>query len=146
MGALAAKQFLVSKVIEQAEVEHMPLSDVEKKVLEFTELHPSLPDIHEVNEQFERGYDSDEYEAKVAGLLKNARARDGRQSADREQQWTDVLEALRKEDHYILVMTAQAFGSGSVSGSGNRSGKLLIYIAIGIAMALIFIFEGLLKH
>ena len=66
MDAVAAKQFLISKVIGQAEVEQVSISEVEKKMLHFTEVHPSLPDIYEVNTQFEQNYDSDEYEAKVA--------------------------------------------------------------------------------
>ena len=76
MEPTAAKQFLISRVIEEAGVEQVSLSEVEKKMLYFTEVHPSLPDIYEVNTEFERDYDSDEYEAKIAGLLKNARDRD----------------------------------------------------------------------
>jgi hypothetical protein len=30
-------------------------------MLYFTEVHPSLPDIYEVNAEFERSYDTDEY-------------------------------------------------------------------------------------
>ena len=36
-------------------------------MLYFTEVHSSLPDIYEVNTEFESSYDRDEYEAKVAG-------------------------------------------------------------------------------
>lgn len=49
MDAVAAKQFLISKVIGQAEVEQVSISEVEKKMLHFTEVHPSLPDMYEVN-------------------------------------------------------------------------------------------------
>ncbi len=70
MESTAAKQFLISKVVEQAGLERLPLSEVEKKMLCFTEVHPSLPDIYEVNAEFERDYDSDEYEAKITGLLR----------------------------------------------------------------------------
>jgi len=136
MDTVAAKQFLISRVIAEAELERAPLSDVEKKMLHFTEVHPSLPDIYDVYAEFERDYNSDEYEKKVAGLLKNARDNDRKQSADAEQPWKDALNALRAEDHYILVMTGQAFGFGSES-RGSRFRDFLIYISIGVGVVLL---------
>jgi len=123
-------------VIAEAELERVPLSDVEKKMLHFTEVHPSLPDIYDVYAEFERDYNSDEYERKVAELLKNARDNDRKQSADAEQPWKDALNALRAEDHYILVMTGQAFGFGSES-RGSRFRDFLIYISIGVGVVLL---------
>ena len=137
MDATSAKQFLISKVIEEAEFELVSLSEIEKKMLYFTEVHPSLPDIYEVNAAFERDYDSDEYEVKIAGLLKNARDRDSHSSPNGEQDWKDALDALKKEDHYILVMVAQAFGRVSVSGDGHRVRDFLIYIAVGIGVVIV---------
>jgi hypothetical protein len=136
MDPTAAKQFLISRVVEQAEYEHLSLSEVERKMLCFTEVHVSLPDIYEVYAEFESSCDSDEYEAKVASLLRNARDRDRNESSSREQTWKDALDALRKEDHYILVMVAQAFGAVSATRTGNRLRDLLIYIAIGVALIL----------
>jgi ribosomal protein L11 methylase PrmA len=143
MEPTAAKQFLISSVIEEAGVEQVSLSEVEKKMLYFTEVHPSLPDIYEVNAEFERDYDNDEYEAKIAGLLKNARDRDRRSSASREQDWKDALDALKHEDHYILVMVSQAFGFGSASAGGHRVRDFLIYIVVGIALVLFIVLKTL---
>jgi len=143
MEPTAAKQFLISSVIEEAGVEQVSLSEVEKKMLYFTEVHPSLPDIYEVNTEFERDYDSDEYEAKIAGLLKNARDRDRQSSPSREQDWKDALDALKHEDHYILVMVGQAFGFGSASSGGHRVRDFLIYIAVGIGIVLLLVFASL---
>jgi hypothetical protein len=81
MDSTAAKQFLISRVVDEAKVEGVPLSEVETKMLYFTEVHPSLPDMYEVNAEFERSYDSDEYEAKIASLLKKAREKDRSDSA-----------------------------------------------------------------
>jgi predicted nucleotidyltransferase component of viral defense system len=111
MDSIAAKQFLISRVVEQAKFEFAPLSEIERKMLYFTEVHPTLPDIYKVNEEFERKYDADEYEAKIVDLLKNARTRDSQDSPTLNQQWKDALNALKKEDHYILVMTDLAFGT-----------------------------------
>jgi len=145
MEPTAAKQFLISRVIEEAGVEQVSLSEVEKKMLYFTEVHPSLPDIYEVNAGFERDYDSDEYEAKIVGLLKNARDRDRQSSASREQDWKDALDALKHEDHYILVMVSQAFGFGSASAGGHPVRDFLIYIVVGIALVLFIVLKTLWK-
>lgn len=142
MDPVAAKQFLISRVIEEANLEAIPLSEIEKKMLQFTEVYPTIPDIYEVNDEFERNYDSDEYEKKIALLLKNARDRDEQGNPSRKQEWIDSLAALREEDHYILVMTNQAFGE-DFNGSyflGVRTRDLLIYTAIGIVIVLMIIF------
>ena len=120
MDAATAQQFLISKVVEEAGIEGVALSDIEKKMLQFTEVNSPPPDVYEVNEQFEREYDSDQYEAKVTALLKNARERDAKNSAIAEQQWKDALESLEHEDHYILAMCAEAFGRGSAQGASSR--------------------------
>lgn len=136
MNSVDAKQFLIDRVIEEAELEQVSLSEVERKMLYFTEVQPSLPDIYEINAEFERNYDADEYEDKIADFLKSARDRDSRTSPDREQEWKDALSALNKEDHYILVMVGQAFRAGSAAGGGNRLRDLLIYVAIGVGLVL----------
>jgi hypothetical protein len=137
MEPTAAKEFLISRVIQEAAVEQVDLSDVERKMLYFTEVHAPIPDIYETNAEFERNYNSYEYEAKVASLLKNARDRDRNESSSREQGWKDALDALKKEDHYILVMVAQAFGGASHTRKSSRLRDFLMYIAIGVGLVLI---------
>jgi len=144
MNPTDAKQFLIARVLREAELEHVPLSEIEKKMLHFTEGHPSLPDIHQVNDEFERNYNSDEYEAKVAGLLKNARDRDSQSSPNREEEWKEALTALKKEDHYILVMVSQAFGSSAPTGR-HRVRDLLIYMVVGIGVVLLLVLLTLWK-
>jgi hypothetical protein len=137
MDSTAAKQLLISKVIEQAEFEHVSLSEVETKMLYFTEVYPSLPDIYQVNAEFERDYDSDEYEAKITELLKNARDRDSHSYSGREQDWQDAINALRKEDHYILVLLYRAFPEYRNSLlPTHRIRDYTIYIAIGVGLVL----------
>ena len=143
MNVVAAKQFLIARVIEEAELQQVLLSDVEKKMLYFTEVHPSLPDIYEINAEFERNYDAAEYEDKVAALLRSARDRDSRPSPVREQEWKDALDAVKKEDHYILVMVRQAFGVGLAASGGKRLRDLLIYGAIGVGLVLIVILASM---
>jgi hypothetical protein len=140
MESTKAKQFLIDKVVEQAKFENAPLSEIERKMLYFTEAHPSLPDIYQVNEEFERSYNADDYEMKVVRLLKGARALDQNQNPEREQQWKDALDALRHEDHYILVMVHQAFGRGQAIGGRSRLRDFLLYIAIAVGLiAILFL-------
>lgn len=47
MDGATAKQFLISKVIEEAEIEGVALSDIEKKMLHFTEVNSPPPDVYE---------------------------------------------------------------------------------------------------
>lgn len=145
MGAATAKQFLISKVIEEAGIEGVALSDVEKKMLEFTEVNSPPPDVYEANDQFEREYDSDQYEAKIATLLKNARERDAKNSAIAEQQWKDALESLKEEDHYILVMAVEAFGWDAAHGRSYRQQKYAIYALILICITLCLLMMHYLK-
>jgi hypothetical protein len=141
MDTIAAKEFLISRVVDEATAERVKLSEIERKMLYFTEAHPSLPDIREVYDEFERKYDADDYEDKIAALLKHARERDQHLSDSREQNWKDALDVLKREDHYILVMVHQAFGAGTAAnpGKGSRLRDFLIYIAIGVVFVLILL-------
>jgi hypothetical protein len=147
MDASAAKQFFISKVIAEAELEHVNLSEIEKKMLHFTEVHPSLSDIYEINAEFERDYNRDEYEAKIAGLLRKARRRDGESSSSQELEWKDALDALNKEDHYILVLLYCAFSDYRKSLlPKHRIRDYTIYIAIRIAVVFVAIEAAILSH
>jgi hypothetical protein len=69
------KEFLISKIVEEAQRENVPLSDVERKMLYFTESGWTLPDIMKVSEDFDREYDQDKYERKIAKLVRKADSR-----------------------------------------------------------------------
>jgi hypothetical protein len=51
-----AKEFLVSRIITESQREGVPLSEVERKMLYFSETAWTLPDIGEVNDAFDREY------------------------------------------------------------------------------------------
>lgn len=146
MDAIGAKQFFISKVIEEAEFEHIKLSTIEKKMLYFTEAHPSLPDIYEVNTEFERDYDTEEYEQKIAGLLRNSRSRDSH-TFPSLQEWEEAIEALKKEDHYILVMLDRAFPEyRKTLLPTHRVRNYLIDIAIGLTVVIVAIGIAIWSH
>lgn len=63
-SAREAKEFLVSRIVEEARRENVPLSEIERKMLYFSETFWTLPHIMDVNDQFQREYDDREYERK----------------------------------------------------------------------------------
>ena len=124
--AQRGKEFLISQILEEAEREDVTLSEIERKMLQFTETEESLPDIYDVNDQFEREYDTAKYEKKVAGLVRNAYRRGCKESGETKGRWKKAIADLRKEDHYLLVMVNQGLEPSAVVGYG---------IGIGIAVA-----------
>jgi hypothetical protein len=59
-------RLVVQKIVSRALQNGVPLSEVERKMLLFSETSPTLPDIAEVNDAFDRDYDRLEYENKMA--------------------------------------------------------------------------------
>ncbi|HXU18520.1 MAG TPA: hypothetical protein VN708_25660, partial [Terriglobales bacterium] len=78
-SAREAKEFLVARIIEQAERENVSLSEVERKMLYFSETNWTLPDMMEVSQQFDREYNQDQYEKTIAELVRNATEHDRKQ-------------------------------------------------------------------
>ncbi|MGH9829066.1 MAG: hypothetical protein ACREDR_38090 [Blastocatellia bacterium] len=107
-AAHQAKEFLISRVLQEAAVESISISEIERKMLYFSEQQQEPDDLFEVNAQFDEQYNAQEYEAKIAGLIKRAYERDKGSSDQLAQQWLDQIRALQREDHYILVMVSQA--------------------------------------
>lgn len=133
--AQRAKEFLIAQVVEEAQRENEPLSEVERKMLYFTETEATLPDIYEVNAQFDSAYDSVEYEKKIAGLLRTAFQRNRKESVESERRWKHAVADLRKEDHYLLVMVDQSLQPASdfwivAIGSIALSASLLAAISL----------------
>ena len=73
MNTKEAKDFLVQESAEQAVLENVSLSDVERRMMYFTENDPASCDNPlELNQEFEAQYDTVEYEAKMSLLLDHA--------------------------------------------------------------------------
>jgi hypothetical protein len=64
-----AKEFLVSYIVAEAQHENVALSEIERKMLYFTESGWTLPDMMKVSEDFDREYDQSKYERKIAKLI-----------------------------------------------------------------------------
>ena len=104
MDEREAKDFLVQQAAEQASLEDVPLSDLEKRMMYFTESGYVPEDPIKLNEEFEAQYDTQEYEEKISKLLKNAHKRISAESEAKRQTWDDAIKVLGAGDHYIMVM------------------------------------------
>lgn len=123
-----AKEFLVGRIVTEAQREKVPLSEVERKMLYFSETSWTLLDIAKVNDAFGLEYDQTEYEQKIARLIGKLWA-DAR--ADNKEEFDALREAvnvLGREDHYLLVLIA-------VAGASVRPrGDVLKLVAIALAI------------
>ncbi len=99
-----AKEFLIGQIVDQAKRQGVALSDVERKMLYFSETGWTLPDIEEVNLAFERKIDQPEYERKLGELARSASDRLRRENKPGSEGWADAVKLLRKEGHYLLVI------------------------------------------
>jgi hypothetical protein len=100
-----AKDFLVEQTVEQAALEGVPLADVEKRMMYFTESHAASCDSPiELNDEFEAQCDTKEYETKISRLLHDAYRRLKEENPERAQKWDQAIRTLRKGDHYVLVL------------------------------------------
>lgn len=107
-GSREAKDFLVSRIAAEAQREGVPLSDVERKMLYFSETAWTLPDMMQIFEEFDREYDRITYERKITRLIRNAAQHDRGESLSQYETWLSAIRLLKREDHYILVMIQQA--------------------------------------
>ena len=99
-----AKEFLIAKIVAEAQRENIPLSEVERKMLYFTETGWTLPDIMKASEDFDRDYNQDKYEQKVARLVAKTDRHIREGTRDDYDSWWAAIRFLEREDHYISVM------------------------------------------
>jgi hypothetical protein len=126
-NSMDAKEFIVSRIVEEASLDNVSLSELERKMLYFSEVSPTLPDMMEVAEKFEAKYDTEEYEKKIRRLSRKAFERGRKESPENAQRWRDAIKVLQKEDHYILVMLdVRGPGMPNVPRSWADRAKLLI--------------------
>lgn len=99
-----AKDYLASRIVDEAKRQGAPLTEVERKMLYFTETGWTLPDMKAINAEFDRDYDQDEYERKIAALAGRIQQCDESQSELELEDWDNAIEKLSRGDHYLLVL------------------------------------------
>jgi len=107
MHVRQAKDFLVQQTAEQAALDNVLLSDLEKRMMYFTETGECPEDPISLNEAFEAEYDTSTYEKKISLLMAKAYRRIKRESPEKLRLWNDSFRVLSKGDHYILLFWRQ---------------------------------------
>jgi glutaredoxin-related protein len=134
-NSMEAKEFIISRIAQEARRHNTSLSELERKMLYFSEVCPTLPDMMEVAEKFEAEYDTEKYEKKIRDLSRKAFERDRKESPEIAQLWRDAIKVLRKEDHYVLVMLdVPGPATLDVPRSGADLAKLLVAGLVVAAM------------
>ena len=128
-----AKEFLIGKLLDQAARDGYPMSEIERKMLYFSETGWTLPDSMRVNELFTRDYDTPAYEWKIRHLAKNFRKEGSLRKPEELACWDEALGVLRGEDHYLLVLIDVPPEARPTSGQRVK----LIGVAVAIAAAIV---------
>ena len=97
--------FLTTRVAEEARRHSVHLTDAEIKQLSFTEETATEEEIAAAR-AFDDANDTDEFEAKISKLLRNAFDQDVK--GGMRALWQEHLASLRNQDVYVLVMVDQA--------------------------------------
>jgi hypothetical protein len=104
MRVSEAKDFLVQQTAEEAALEGVPLSNLEKRMMYFTETGECPEDPLTLNEEFDKEYDTDEYETKIKKLLANAHRRLKKEQSPALAEWEESLKVFDQTDDYILIL------------------------------------------
>ncbi len=102
------KEFIAASIAAQAQRDATPLSDIERKMLLFSEVGWAPPDIMEASDEFDRQYDPNEYEKKISTIIKHLDKRLQKDSPAEYDDWKSAVQYLRPKDHYVNVMIGQA--------------------------------------
>lgn len=99
-----AKDYLASRIVDEAKREGATLTEVEQKMLSFSERGSTLADMKTVSAEFDRDYDQGEYERRIGALASRIQARDEEQAGPEQEAWDAAVEKLSRGDHYLLVL------------------------------------------
>jgi hypothetical protein len=128
----SAKQFLLTKLEEQALRDAVPLSDM--RMFLFSEASASEEMVAAVRE-FDATGDSSRYEKKISKLLHRA-FRCDKKLPEGVSQWKQSLKALKGEDFYGMVMLDQAGLPVAAGGYLDVLRQSWPYAAIMLAIGL----------
>lgn len=101
----AAKDFLVDKIVSEAARQDIPLSNVEREMLYWTEDDLLSPHMLQIAEELARECSDQEYEAKIGSLVQSLQSH---LTPEERDLWDDAVPQLCEGDHYLLVLIGAA--------------------------------------
>ncbi|HEY2466424.1 MAG TPA: hypothetical protein VGI45_01115 [Terracidiphilus sp.] len=126
-----AKEYLVHRILAQADRDATPLSDIERKMLYFSETGWTLPNMMTISQEFDQAYDQDEYERKIGQIVR--RMLDQHDTKGDDDHWDKAVQRLREEDHYLLVLIDGAFKDFAKRRRGD-TGRLILAGVVVVAV------------
>lgn len=124
-----AMEYLVSRILLQADRDGVQLTDVERKMLYFSETGWTLPDMMDVNREFDENYDQDEYEMKIRKIVRRIY-----DEPDSDNSWDEAVDRIRDEDHYLQVLIGGVFRKSDKFTWGD---KVRVVLAASVVVAVI---------
>lgn len=145
MDTKQAKDFLVQQTAEQAALENVPLSDLEKRMMYFTESDStSCENPIELNDEFEEQHDTGEYEVKISRLLRHAYKRLKDEDGEKLRNWDQAVRTLRKGDHYVLILLA---AKSELLQQGTHIWVAIAWgFGLGVALVILMMLGTILDH
>jgi len=146
-----AKEFFVQKVLEQAKKENINLSEIEKQMLFWNEADPKFYENHELNERFENEISSEEYEKKIARIIRGCFNDDLRLNNVTKDTYKRAYTAIKSKDYYIFSMVDRAIGKeinklgyffGMYDSSNEYILKIILWGLLLVFSAVIFLYEN----
>jgi len=126
---LDARQFLITKIINQASRTATVLSDAERRMLQLNLDEPESAAGIPVEMLEDK---SRSYEVKMANLLRSAYDRDDKVPVE-QQKYREAVRMLQDSGHYILIVATTAIPQR------RRLGNYAVYVIIALAVvAMIF--------
>jgi hypothetical protein len=134
-----ALDYLSGRIAAEANREGVSLSEIERKMLYFSETDWTLPEMAAVSDEFNQVCDENEYEKKIAGLIRKIEANDHSGNQQERDDWNEAVRKLSNGDRYIQIMLDSSFRplEPSVRPLHDRLNLWLI------AFAIVFGFFGL---
>jgi hypothetical protein len=131
-SARTAKEDLVERIVAQAKQDGTELSEIERKMLYFTETGWTLPDMAQVSAKFDQEYSQDEYEGKIAQIVLRVHETAG--DAD-EETWDEAVAVLSSDDHYLLVLINPRLTRSQARLTGGLAKPFLLGALIAVLIA-----------
>jgi len=106
----SSKAYFAELLVAQAKHDGTPLSEAERYMLSWSESDPTFVQNPVLDEKFEQETTSEEYEKKIAALVKQAYRTAVASGPDGKDTFRTAYKALVQGDHYILIMVREALG------------------------------------
>jgi hypothetical protein len=119
-----AKEYLIRRILAQADLDNIPLSEVEKNMLYFSETDWTLPNMMAISQEFDQTYNQDEHERKIGRLIR--RIYDQPVNNRDDDRWKEAVQCLRDGDHYLLVL---------IDGASSMSARMFRWETIRLILA-----------